>query len=340
MATLPLIPRGPVPDPQAFEAFSCHVPAAGPATPDRLPPVILVTRDMDVSLDIPLPNGNKERMWVFVDPAGPSTFPSTLMRVREGQVVHTLTKVKKNTHTIHLHGIEPSTFNDGVGHTSFEISGEYTYQWQASQAGTYIYHCHKNTVLHFEMGMYGFLIVDPPQGPGFVRRVNAIIPYDVEALWAADDIYTLWHTFNHDAGIACPNGVNAGLNDFNPEFFCISGVFPPNTLTDPRVAVTAGVGQTILIRLTNASYTVLRTTLGLPGEVIEIDGRPLGQAPRAAYSRPFTIPANTPFDLTTAQRWCILVRPTAAGVFPVRMQFLRWSNRQQLGMVDTVIRVV
>jgi hypothetical protein len=51
--------------------------------------------------------------------------------------------------------------NDGVGHCSMELGG-YTYQWQPNFIGSYFYHCHRNTVQHFEYGLFGFTIIEPP----------------------------------------------------------------------------------------------------------------------------------------------------------------------------------
>ena len=114
-----------------------------------------------------------------------------------------------NTHTIHWHGIEPTPMNDGVGHTSFEVTGNWIYQFQPNTAGTYFYHCHKNTVLHFEMGLYGLLIIDPPQGPTFASAnaptiprfdpATFTVPFDVEAAWVPDEFDSHWHVLGHNA---------------------------------------------------------------------------------------------------------------------------------------------
>src|SRR5690606_20599539 len=127
--------------------------------------------------------------------AGPrEQFPSPLIRVQKDDLVHVKLSASKGSHTIHHHGIEPTTMNDGVGHVSMEITGNYVYQWQPRTPGTYFYHCHKNTVTHFEMGLFGLLVVDPkPDANGKVRAFEDGPVYDVEAFWVLDDIDPRWH---------------------------------------------------------------------------------------------------------------------------------------------------
>jgi FtsP/CotA-like multicopper oxidase with cupredoxin domain len=80
--------------------------------------------------------------------------------VVENDVIQADISASTGTHTIHWHGIEPTAMNDGVGKQSFELSA-FKSQFAVNQAGNYFYHCHKNTLLHFELGLYGLLVVDP-----------------------------------------------------------------------------------------------------------------------------------------------------------------------------------
>ncbi len=89
-------------------------------------------------------------------------WPGPTIRVPRGVVFHGSTRGKgPPPHTIHWHGIEPTSINDGVGHCSMEIGG-FTYQWQPNYIGSYFYHCHRNTMQHFEFGLYGNLFILPP----------------------------------------------------------------------------------------------------------------------------------------------------------------------------------
>ena len=258
--------------------------------------------------------------------------------------------------------------NDGVGNLSFEVDTSYTYQLQANSAGTYFYHCQKNTVLHFEMGMYGMLLVDPPNpngsgaplqppypngGPGFIRRGNEIIPYDVEAVWVTDDVDPVWHSKIPNAGFG--NGTtldpfpSAGLNVFNPQYFLISGVPQPwcgNLPSDPLhpgVAATVRAGQTLLVRLVCAAYSLNRITLtGLDAEIIAMDGRALGRTPYAQYSQPLTISAGVVFELTPGRRFDLLIKPTAndIGTHKLVVEFRHHISQQTMGIAETFIQVI
>ncbi len=363
------VPRGNVP-PGEEASFLKHVcpPTFSGGPLDPVPATVNISRNLMVGFDLLLPPGvlpgqDRLQMHIIEDPDAPSeerrTFPSRAIRTRQGDVVHATVGAQTNTHTIHWHGIDPSPMNDGVGHTSFELTSSFIYQFATHQAGTYIFHCHKNTVLHFELGMYGLLIVDPPQGPGFVAGFNPpghVIPYDVEAFWVPDEMDSRWHELGHNAYMqSCDANDPAGpgtftqdglLNDFRPDVFVITGVpqvdaqsTAPPPITDPRVAVSARVGQTILIRLVHAGYTVQQYTIGLDARVIATDGYPLGTTPFTQYSSPFTIRAGTPFRLTSAMRYDLIIRPTQPGTFPAQVEFFDWVNGVKYATARTTITV-
>lgn len=103
------------------------------------------------------------------------TYPAATIRVPRGVVFHGHTHGHgPPPHTIHWHGIEPTPLNDGVGHCSMEV-GTYLYQWQPNFIGSYFYHCHRNTPQHFEFGLFGDLLIMPPDAY-FATQNDPTIP--------------------------------------------------------------------------------------------------------------------------------------------------------------------
>ena len=207
-----------------------------------------VSLDLMKTVDLRMWDGKELEFFLVANPdvkeAKDGTFPGPTIRIPRGVVFHSHVKGHEQTpHTIHWHGLEPSAMNDGVGHSAMEI-GEYTYQWQPNHIGSYFYHCHRNTIQHFEYGLYGFLIVEPPDafdGPnagGYPRRTAAnlsefteftdfksgdlesgdphamTVSYDVEALWVIDDIDSVWREQAEHAHQTFPkHGTQPGVND-------------------------------------------------------------------------------------------------------------------------------
>ncbi len=349
---------------RAFTKF-VDPPSEPDRTLDRVAPNVRIERLLIENYELPLPfrlpNGkNTLRMWVIAEPGKPVTFPAPLVRLREGQTMHATVSTSRGEHTIHWHGIEPTPMNDGVGKHSFEIKGAYTYQWTPRQPGLFFYHCHVNTPLHFEMGLLGGLIVDPARGQGWVVAANApdnLVRYDTEAIWITSAHDPRWHVLPTDHAqhpldaqgrdVIDPNKpagftTTGILNDWRPSVFTISGAVARDgstPITDTRAAVSARVGQTVLVRLLNASYAIAEYRLGADVQVIAQDGHPFGVPPLHAYSAPYTIPANRPFRLTTAMRYDLLVRPTSPGTIPFSVDYLDWRGYGSRGRARTTITV-
>jgi len=133
---------------------------------DKVSTPHVVERDLLHGLDLDTWDGLKKIMfYTFRDgdnPTANGTYPAPAVRVPRGALFHSQTQGHgPPPHTIHWHGIEPTPINDGVGHCSMEL-GDYTYQWQPNFIGTYFYHCHRNTMQHFEFGLFGLMLFHPP----------------------------------------------------------------------------------------------------------------------------------------------------------------------------------
>src|SRR5215213_6106383 len=301
--------------------FGRNRPEASPETPGRVQPDVAFVRKV-FNDKLEFSDGVDVEYWSFKDPDEDNPFPATPIRVRQGQVVHTTLEAAINVHTIHHHGIEPSTFNDGVPDTSFTVNSRYTYQWRASRAGTFFYHCHRNAPLHVQMGMFGYLILDPPSGPGtlFVGGPD----YDVEALWATYDIDPTWRDYNHASGEV--NAIEDGtrLNRFRPRYFTINGVDAPQSLRSPKTTVRARVGQRVLLRHLTGAYfpNTIRFPAALNPVVHMSDGEPL--------PAPTPLPGNL-LRSTTAERYDLILTPSSTGTHTVTYEFRHWLTNALAG---------
>jgi multicopper oxidase len=153
-----IAPTNPVPEVMAAAGMAAAPPAPHTMQLDLLHGLTLNTWDNAVT-------GKKLNFFTIINPDIAATangvYPGTTIRIPNGSIFHCSTSGKgPPPHTIHWHGMEPTPMNDGVGHCSMEI-GQYTYQWQPTFIGTYFYHCHRNTMQHFEFGLFGLLLVEP-----------------------------------------------------------------------------------------------------------------------------------------------------------------------------------
>ena len=259
-------------------------------------------------------DGTHVRTWYFGNGFnGDRTVPSPVIEAIEGQTVE-VTLDSMLPHTIHFHGLDVDQANDGVASTSGYVShmpamggfgrvdgynhlgSPFDYTFIAPHAGTYMYHCHVDTVVHMEMGMIGTVIVRPPGGSATLAWSGGPT-FDHEYIWHLHTYDSSWHVH----GQIISSAANAR---YEPDFFMINGRDGVNTLNDPTTAIRGiPAGDRVLIRTTNIGYQPALVDLGgLMFDVIASDGRPLVSplttdqqwvAPGERYDLLLTMPAST-----------------------------------------------
>jgi len=111
------------------------------------------------------------------------SIPGPTLRVRQGaEVAVRVRNDGDHETTVHWHGLRLDNAFDGVPHETQEpipVGGEFTYHLRFPDDGVYWYHPHVREDYGLEMGLYGNIIVDPPDNAAWptVSR-EAIITLD------------------------------------------------------------------------------------------------------------------------------------------------------------------
>ncbi|MFC5437076.1 copper-containing nitrite reductase [Rhodanobacter umsongensis] len=151
-----------------------HVP---PPIHRNYPAKVIVELEV-IEKEMPISEGVNYTFWTFG-----GTVPGSFIRVRQGDTVEFHLKNNPNDkmpHNIDLHGV---TGPGGGAASSFTAPGhESQFTFKALNQGIYVYHCATAPVgMHIANGMYGLILVEPPEG---------LSPVDHEYYVMQGDFYT------------------------------------------------------------------------------------------------------------------------------------------------------
>ena len=133
-------------------------------------------------MTIPLLDDPKKEVtvWAYALKGEKPSVPGPLIRVNKGDLLRVhFNNTHSLPHTMHFHGVHPFNMDGNgqrnLGREQLQMPGEsYTYEWVAEDPGIYFYHCHFNTAIHIDHGMYGLFIVEDPAWPQVDREVITI----------------------------------------------------------------------------------------------------------------------------------------------------------------------
>ncbi len=145
---------------EPIKAVLTAPPRVPPATGRTAPAKVIVELEV-VEKEMAISEGVTYTFWTFG-----GTVPGSFIRVRQGDTVefHLMNAPdSKMPHNIDLHGV---TGPGGGAASSFTAPGHRSrFTFKALNAGLYVYHCATAPVgMHVANGMYGLVLVEPPEG--------------------------------------------------------------------------------------------------------------------------------------------------------------------------------
>jgi len=120
-----------------------------------------------VEVEARLSDGSSYRYWTFN-----KKIPGPFIRVRQGDTVKVDLKNANNSamiHSVDFHGVTGP--GGGAVATQTSPGGKTSFTFKALNPGLYVYHCATPMVAqHISNGMYGLILVEPPEGLSKVDR--------------------------------------------------------------------------------------------------------------------------------------------------------------------------
>jgi nitrite reductase (NO-forming) len=148
------------PQGQPIKAVLTSPPNVPPATNRNYPAKVIVELEVK-EVEKEISEGVRYTFWTFG-----GTTPGSFIRVRQGDTVEFHLRnhpTSKMPHNIDLHGV---TGPGGGAASSFTAPGhESQFTFKALNQGLFVYHCATAPVgMHVANGMYGLMLVEPPEG--------------------------------------------------------------------------------------------------------------------------------------------------------------------------------
>lgn len=223
-------------------------PQVPPPTGRSKPAKVVVELEV-VEKELPIAEGSSYTFWTFG-----GTVPGSFIRVRQGDTVefhlhnHPSSKMP---HNIDLHGV---TGPGGGAASSFTAPGHSSrFTFKALNQGLYVYHCATAPVgMHVANGMYGLILVEPPQG---------LPPVDREFYVMQGDFYTVGKF--REKGLQAFDMQKA--IDENPTYVLFNG--SETALTGDR-ALTAKVGERVRLYVGNGGPNLV-SSFHVIGEIFD-----------------------------------------------------------------------
>ena len=230
------------------QAVLTSPPMVPPATGRHAPARVIVELDV-IEKEMEISEGVSYTFWTFG-----GTVPGKFIRVRQGDtVVFNLRNMPDNKmpHNIDLHGV---TGPGGGAASSFTAPGHVSrFSFKALNAGLFVYHCATAPVgMHIANGMYGLILVEPPEG---------LPPVDKEYYVMQGDFYTAgkYREKGHQAF-----DMGKGIDE-NPTYVLFNGA--EGSLTGDK-ALTAKVGQTVRLFVGNGGPNLV-SSFHVIGEIFD-----------------------------------------------------------------------
>ncbi|MBI5276098.1 MAG: multicopper oxidase family protein [Burkholderiales bacterium] len=105
--------------------------------------------------------------------------PGPLLRARQGERLRVvLRNALPQATTVHWHGVRVPNAMDGVPHLTqppVPPGGDFRYEFQLPDAGTYWYHSHLQSAEQVERGLYGVLVVEEREPPAVDRDLAWVL---------------------------------------------------------------------------------------------------------------------------------------------------------------------
>ena len=223
-------------------------PMVPPPTGRTAPAKVIVELDV-IEKDMPISEGVTYTFWTFG-----GTVPGSFIRIRQGDTVEFHLRnmpESKMPHNIDLHGV---TGPGGGAASSFSAPGHSSrFTFKALNAGLYVYHCATAPVgMHVANGMYGLILVEPPEGMPKV---------DKEYYVMQGDFYTTgkYREKGHQ-----PFDMEKAIEE-HPTYVLFNGA--EGALTGDK-ALTAKVGETVRLYVGNGGPNLV-SSFHVIGEIFD-----------------------------------------------------------------------